>query len=165
MNLTVALAFSLSIIKAELSDHLALTKVSHRNFTLAVKQPECNQIRSDHTGEYVTCCKVQKANKETVKCLPSFIIAGVQKSGTTALAARLCSNDQISFSPKKEVHFFDNSRNYRLGINKYLESFNSWNQVSPPLFGESTPFYIASREACQRISETIPNMKVFKMFS
>lgn len=161
MNRKAALVLFLSVTIAESFDYLAPIGDSYGNLTtIASKQPKYFQIWSDHNGEYASCCKVKKEDKETVKCLPSFVIAGVQKSGTTALAALLSSNDQISFSPKKEVHFFDNTENYQLGINKYLESFNPWNQLSPPLFGESTPFYVASREACQRISETIPNMKM-----
>lgn len=159
MTVTLALVISLFIVIVEPSPSLDFN--FHRNFTtLEFEQSKCTQIWSDNTRKYVTCCRVKKGNEEKVKCLPSFIIAGVQKAGTTALAALLAGIDQISFSKKKEVHFFDNTENYELGIDKYLESFNPWSQLTPPLFGESTPFYIASRDACQRISDTIPNIKM-----
>ena len=37
----------------------------------------------------------------------SFIIAGVQKAGTTALFDYLGEDPRLSLSREKEVHFFD----------------------------------------------------------
>ena len=121
----------------------------------------CQRNWSSKIAGYVTCCRTEG----TIKCLPSFIIAGVQKGGTTALSALLCTLDNISFSKKKEVHFFDNDEKFSLGLAGYLGHFRSWNltnndEQEPPVYGESTPFYIASREACRRISETIPDVKI-----
>ena len=92
-------------------------------------------------------------------------MAGSQKSGTTVAAALLSSLQGISFSKKKEVHFFDNTKRYNQGIAKYLSYFHTWNysepdQFNPPMYGESTPFYIASRDACKRISETVPGVRI-----
>jgi hypothetical protein len=55
---------------------------------------------------------------------------------------------------------------YELGISKYLEYFNLWNfengnySNSDVQFGEATPYYIASRHACSRISKTLPYIKL-----
>lgn len=124
---------------------------------------QCERLWSASIQDFMTCCRIP--SKNTLKCLPSFIIAGVQKGGTTALSALLCTINAVSFSKKKEVHFFDNSRRYRGGITEYLKQFHEWdsaaaNWLNPPVFGESTPFYIASRDACRRISETIPDVKM-----
>lgn len=123
---------------------------------------QCRRILSTHTQEYVTCCGAPRSR--SVKCLPSFIIAGVQKAGTTALSAMLCTHPNISFSKKKEVHFFDNLKRYNLGISEYLHNFHEWDTSgkggSLPVYGESTPYYLASRDACRRISETIPDVKL-----
>ena len=124
---------------------------------------QCRRIWSASIQNFMTCCNIPTSNK--VKCLPSFIIAGVQKGGTTALSALLCTVDIVSFSKKKEAHFFDNLKHYNDGITGYFNQFHEWdyaatNGLNPPAFGESTPFYIASRDACRRIAETIPDVKL-----
>eukprot|EP00042_Codosiga_hollandica_P051747 m.640987 g.640987 ORF g.640987 m.640987 type:complete len:314 (+) comp58344_c2_seq15:1588-2529(+) len=43
-----------------------------------------------------------------ILCLPAFVVAGVQKSGTTALLGILTHHPQYAPTAKKEVHFFDN---------------------------------------------------------
>jgi hypothetical protein len=89
----------------------------------------------------------------TIKCFPTFIIAGTQKSGTTVLSTLLSENENISFAPAKEIHFFDKDSNYKQGREKYLNSFRSWNftdethRSNPLFYGEATPFYIASRSS------------------
>jgi hypothetical protein len=60
-----------------------------------------------------------------MKCLPSFLIGGTQKSGSTVLAALLSTHNLISISHKKEVHFFDKTSNYEMGLTNYLKSFES----------------------------------------
>ena len=134
-------------------------RVLNQNLTIGLR---CRRILSTHTQEYVTCCCAPRSR--SVRCLPSFIIAGVQKAGTTALSAMLCTHPNISFSKKKEVHFFDSLKRYNLGISEYLHNFHEWDASgkggSLPVYGESTPFYVASRDACRRISETIPDVKL-----
>jgi hypothetical protein len=108
----------------------------------------------------VRCSRVASAGKSesALTCLPSLIIAGTQKSGTTALAALLSLHPYLSFAPKKEVHFFDKYDNYKQGIHQYVSSFRPWTgnyshnetatasapTVLPPntipLFAEATPF-------------------------
>ena len=61
----------------------------------------------------------------TLECLPSFVIAGTQKSGTTILAALLNDHQLIKFPSKKEIHFFDKSSRYKQGLNEYFKYFNS----------------------------------------
>ena len=103
-----------------------------------------------------------------MKCLPSLILAGAQKSGTTALAAFLAMHPNISFASKKELHYFDRTDDYKKGIKFYLKNFNNWfyenpkekNDFKQSINAESTPFYIASRYACKRIKDTIPNVRL-----
>lgn len=89
---------------------------------------------------------------------PLFIIAGTQKSGTTALAAFMSLHPNISLSARKELHFFDKDANYQKGIQEYLSNFQG--NKSTIIYGEATPFYIASRVACNRISQHFPNVKM-----
>lgn len=63
-------------------------------------------------------------------------------------------------------------------MSKYLEKFDYWKKDEPdskvkndkiegvihmPMFAEATPFYIASRDACKRMSVTIPDVKLIVM--
>jgi len=141
----------------------------------SINKIECLKygISNDREGE---CCKVAKIIKgseikilETeFKCLPSFMIAGTQKSGTTVLSALLSKYSIISFPHSKEAHFFDKDRLFGHGKYRYLQFFKSWNVTNdfhhqnqlPPIYGDATPFYVASRTACGRIAEMIPNVKM-----
>jgi hypothetical protein len=112
----------------------------------------------DHTNNHNVKC-LSTNNHTALTCLPSLIIAGTQKSGTTALAALLSLHPYLSFAPKKEVHFFDKYDNYKQGIRQYAAAFRPWtgnyshedshNETSAPmalplntipLFAEATPF-------------------------
>jgi hypothetical protein len=110
--------------------------------------------------------------KQQLQCIPSVLIAGTQKSGTTVLAALLSEHPKVSFSLQKEVHFFDVDRNYNKGIAYYLKHFrpldvvtsntnnNKGGGIQLPIVAEATPFYIASRQSCSRIAELHPGMKL-----
>ena len=116
----------------------------------------------------------QSSRNRNITCLPSFIIAGTQKSATTLLSALLSEHPHISFAPKKEVHFFDRSSYYKKGKRGYLSYFSPWQipnvssisevkilkSITMPVYGEATPFYIASRYGCKRMSEMIPQVKI-----
>lgn len=87
--------------------------IRHDNVTSGSKGGRllCKSIRTRYMvhGNTSQCCVVH--GLPGVRCLPSFLIAGVQKAGTTALAAFLAHQAQIlSLAPKKEVHFFDKVR-------------------------------------------------------
>jgi len=61
------------------------------------------------------------------RCLPSIVIAGTQKAGTTAFAGMLLAHTGVAPAAEKEVHFFD-SKVQRDGsgqelVAEYLQSF------------------------------------------
>ena len=62
-------------------------------------------------------------------CFPSLVIAGSQKSGTTALFSYLLFHDAVIPARRKEVHFFD--RFQRNGPNWYLSRFPEWPTPTP----------------------------------
>ena len=114
-----------------------------------------------------SCARNESSDSSSylVRCLPSFIVAGTQKSGTTVLAAYLSGHPSLVLSHRKEVHFFDRTRNFIKGIHRYLMAFPYVNFSTEttstlPLFGEATPFYLASESACRRISQTLSNTKI-----
>jgi len=81
-------------------------------------------------------------------CMPSFIIAGAQKSGTTFLAAALTQHPQIVFSSRKELHYFNNEAHYAKGLRDgYLRSFAAWNWTDPR-WKYGPPMYVQIDTKC-----------------
>ena len=90
--------------------------------------------------------------------LPTFIICGTQKGGTTALYHYLREHPEICMSKKKEVHFFD--LNYHMGIKWYEKNFAHCNSGKVKAIGESSPLYMYLEEVPERIHETLPDIKL-----
>jgi Sulfotransferase domain len=55
--------------------------------------------------------------------LPSFLVIGAMKGGTTSLWQYLKSHPQIYLPPKKEIHFFGYEENWGRGITWYEDLF------------------------------------------
>jgi hypothetical protein len=89
-----------------------------------------------------------------------FIVAGAQKSGTTALNYYLKRHPRIALPVKKELHFFDNDELFAGGN----VSYQSLHEMFPParpgsIAGENTPVYVYWRPALPRIRNYNPEMK------
>lgn len=94
------------------------------------------------------------------RCLPSFLLAGAQKSGSTVLAALLHMHPAVVMPARKEAHFFNRDRVYALGPEYYLRFFPIVPAPHTKVFGEATPVYLASPNACPRIAHTLPGAKL-----
>lgn len=70
--------------------------------------------------------------------LPSFLIIGAQKSGTSWLHQMLLQHPEI-YMPDKEIHFFDKGYNFRRGKKWYSTFFEGADDNQ--LIGEKTPDY------------------------
>ena len=97
--------------------------------------------------------------------LPDYIIAGAQKSGTTSLWAYLSAHPNVEPPMTKEMSYFD--VNYRRGIDWYRMHFPLVDSAGPlrgggthTLTGESTAYYFFHPLAPQRISQTLPDVKI-----
>lgn len=106
--------------------------------------------------------------------LPDFFIAGVPKAGTTALHVALARHPSLYLSAVKEPKFFltdgppptqgggpGDAKTYREHIwqrDAYEALFDG--APAGALRGESTPFYLYSRAAHQRIRALIPAAKL-----
>jgi len=89
-----------------------------------------------------------------------FVIAGAQKSGTTALHALLSKHPQLAFPAKQELHFFDDEELFATTVDYRLlhERFALKRQTL--MCGECTPIYIYWRDALARMASYNPGMKL-----
>jgi Sulfotransferase domain len=87
--------------------------------------------------------------------LPTLVIVGAQKSGTTTLRGLLAQHEQIFMSSPKELHFFDT--HYDRGLDWYRSCFNpTANQVHA---GEATPVYMYKTVARDRMTRDLPDAR------
>jgi hypothetical protein len=94
--------------------------------------------------------------------LPSFIIIGTQRGGTTNLYHLLQGHPNVYPSLVKEVHYFD--RHFDRGPAWYLAHFGADCRTTDdsdlkPITGEATPCYIFHPHAARRISTMLPTTK------
>lgn len=97
--------------------------------------------------------------------LPSFLIIGAQKSGTTWLLETLKRHEKVYVAPA-EVHFFNDEKNFGKGIQWYSNFFKEAH--SGKLIGEKTPDYFSlTRTGDQLIPkllhEYLPEVKLIVM--
>lgn len=89
-----------------------------------------------------------------------FVVAGAQKSGTTALWYFLRRHPGISLSDKKELHFFDNEK-LDWDNPPYDQLHNHFiGKDAQSLFGEVTPIYIYWPPSMARIHAYNPDIKI-----
>ena len=92
-----------------------------------------------------------------------FLVAGVQKGGTTALFDYLSVHPALAMAPVKEVHFFDDE-----AIDWAAPDYAAYHAAFPPadgrLRGEATPIYIYWPNALERIAAYNPAMRLILLF-
>ncbi len=97
------------------------------------------------------------------RALPTFLIAGAQKGGTTSLYSYLIEHPNILPAyRRKEIHYWDNPRHYRLGMRWYRAHFPLIQtlQAASAVSGEKTPNYLERPEFIQRIRQDLPEVKL-----
>jgi Sulfotransferase domain len=89
----------------------------------------------------------------------AFIIAGVQKGGTTALFDYLGEEPGLALSREKEVHFFDDEAAdwARPAYGPYHANFRP---IDGRLRGEATPIYLYWPNSLERIRTYNPAMRL-----
>jgi len=90
--------------------------------------------------------------------LPSFIIVGGQKCGTTSLHYYLGQHSDVFFPSRKELHFFDSASLKKKSIESYAEYFKSAPEGT--ICGEATPIYMFYPNALKNIREYLGNIKI-----
>src|SRR5256712_8322135 len=89
-----------------------------------------------------------------------FIVAGAQKSGTTALHYFLGKHPEIALPDKQELHFFDDEERFagEANYNALHGSFHLKRRWS--IAGECTPIYVYWKPAIERIWKYNPGIKL-----
>ena len=89
---------------------------------------------------------------------PDFLIIGGMKCGTSSLGRNLDKHPQVYLANQGgEVHFFNNRKNKRKGIDWYLSHFPD--QPGVLAYGEKTPAYI-DLPIHSRLRRILPNTKM-----
>ncbi|MDF1628596.1 MAG: sulfotransferase [Alcanivoracaceae bacterium] len=100
------------------------------------------------------------------RALPSFIIIGTQKGGTTSLFHYLSQHPQLVPSYRKEVHYFDGGLkpkrdNFALGERWYRSNFPLRKHIRPDQQAfEASPLYVFHPLAPERIHALLPDAKL-----
>jgi hypothetical protein len=94
--------------------------------------------------------------------LVEFLIAGVQKGGTTALADYLRQHPALFIPTLKELHFFDNENLNWPHPEQTISTYHDFFQDAPAgsLWGEATPIYSYWWPAMARIWAYNPAMRL-----
>jgi hypothetical protein len=106
--------------------------------------------------------------------LPDFLVIGTKKGGTTSMMSWLVEHPDVlrmfpRFQRRKSPHYFD--INYARGQRWYRAHFPSSlaraahanRKGVRPLVGEASPYYMFHPAAAQRISETVPDVKLIAL--
>ncbi len=101
----------------------------------------------------------------SIRVLPSFIIVGAVRCGTTSLYYDICEHSCVLPASYDEIGFFDS--NYELGINWYKSMFPTKfkmkkieSKTGICITGEDTPFYFWDKKSIERIKKDIPKIKL-----
>jgi hypothetical protein len=90
--------------------------------------------------------------------LPTFVIAGAMRSGTTSLNRWLRGHPDVWMSPNKELHYFDTRWERGVTVDEYRQSFAGWSDQHA--VGEATPNYVYHRDAMERLASVVPDVRV-----
>lgn len=89
--------------------------------------------------------------------LPTFIIVGAPRSGTTSLYNYCAQHPDVFMSPIKEVNYFS-SNNHGLTEEDYRQLFEPGREKLA--VGEASPSYLRREDAPRRISSLIPECQI-----
>lgn len=91
--------------------------------------------------------------------IPTYLIIGVQKAGTSSLQAWLSSQKEVAAPRKKELHYF--TFFYHLGLNWYRRMLQP---KRGKLNGEASPLYFFHPDVPARVADLNPKVKLIVLF-
>src|ERR1043165_7945417 len=90
-----------------------------------------------------------------------FVLAGAQKSGTTALHYFLSKHPNITMGDQQDIHFFDNDAMFVSG-GDYKQLHKHYSLLAPStIAGDCTPSYLYYEPAPERIINNNQKIKLF----
>jgi hypothetical protein len=99
------------------------------------------------------------------RLLPSYLIIGTQRGGTTSLYKYLVQHPALGQALTKELRFFD--LNYHKGLDWYRSRFPTARRIERrlmgrpnPVVGEASPDYLFHPHAPRRIAGDLPDVKL-----
>jgi hypothetical protein len=93
--------------------------------------------------------------------LPTFLIIGAMKAGTTSLQAMLATHPQVFMSSPKELDYFVDRKNWSRGQNWYESHFVD--ATGAVAVGEASPSYTQAqlyKGVPERIASTVPDVRL-----
>jgi hypothetical protein len=90
------------------------------------------------------------------RLLPTFVIVGAMKAGTTTLASWLRGHPDVYVPPRKELHFFD--VHFSEGLDWYAGHFEPGARRRAR--GEATPGYMFKEDAARRMARALPEARL-----
>lgn len=94
----------------------------------------------------------------------SFLIAGVQKGGTTALFDYLVEHPSLELPAIKEAHFFDDEHGVDWAAPDYDRYHALFSGPAHVVRGEATPIYVYWPNCLERIAAYNPAMRLILLF-
>lgn len=88
--------------------------------------------------------------------LPSYLVIGAQRSGTTTLSRWLGEHPQVFMAARKELHFFD--VHYENGLDWYRSFFSA--ATNENHVGEATPSYLYHPLSMRRIADVLSDTRL-----
>jgi hypothetical protein len=94
--------------------------------------------------------------KNENNALPTFLLIGAMKAGTSSLHGYLTVHPEIYMSQVKELNFFNTSLNWNKGIDWYKSQFDANYKVR----GEASPNYAKWEGTAERVYTILPKAKI-----
>jgi len=121
-----------------------------------IKHPVINPYKVFRAGFFRTITN-------PIRTLPDFLIIGAPKCGTTSVYDYLIRHPNIFPAKEKEVQFFNSDSN--VGYRSYFPTvftkyYKKSIQKQSFITGESTPHYLYSDKAPERVKRLIPHAKL-----
>jgi hypothetical protein len=104
---------------------------------------------------------VERSGRNDERRLPDFLIVGVQKGGTSSLAASLGNHPDV-YVLGGEGHFFDRDFIWEQGLDAYAAMFRG--HRGQAVMGENTPMYASHPEVPARIASSLPEVRLIWLF-
>src|SRR5207244_2797305 len=89
-----------------------------------------------------------------------FVVAGAQKSGTTALHYFLSRHPDITMGDQQEIHFFDNDEIFSGPVDYELLHRHYRPVADSTIAGDCTPSYLYWKPAMERIWRYNPQIRL-----